>query len=96
MSETSEQKYYWMAYEVKSSHGSCVYGIATSRHPLSAILELRSPPPTTLPSSLAMHVPCEFHNLISWQEISLEEYEVARQNCMADKAPDQPSPNPYR
>lgn len=90
----TERKYYWMAYEARSYNESHIESLATSRHPLTVISELRRPP--IGPSMYLAYAPHPTCHLVSWQELSLEEYEIARQNGMADERADQSSSNPYR
>lgn len=81
-------KYYWMAYEVRDASMSYIAGMAASKHPLDVIFDLQNPRPLpALPGIPPLGISPTRFTLISWQEISVEEYRVARKRYMADEPP---------
>ena len=96
----SLQKYYWMSYECSDAGRQFVsiQGMAISKHPLLVLADLNRPP--TPPSSTSPQSPYYYHSityrLILWQEITLEEYELARQYGMSDAPIERPKDEPYR
>jgi len=92
----SLQKYYWMSchyyYSDFKTISAC--GMAVSKHPILFLYDLnRPPPPSPEPYS---YFPSGSYTLHSWQEISLEEYELARQHGMSDAPIEQQKDEPYR